>query len=212
MSAVTTLRARLSAPGLQHVMSFRRQVYIKPEDVEKIPSSWKIDFDDTTYWIYPTLDNIICFLCKQKGHLTKSCPTKTSETGETDENKANKTIIDIKKTQNPSDNSTRHPQVSNFPTLSAKRPLSTSSTENKLNTIEPTSSLIFQKPAPPIRTRTFKKSKKTDANPTVKEPTYLPTIETELLANPTKYQYNYVQICELLEKLNQKKTTRSSYQ
>lgn len=81
MSTITTLRAGLNTPSLKHELSFRRQVYIKPEDLNKIPSHCKIDFDDTTYWIYPTLDNMTCFLCKQVGHIAKSCPTKMNPSG-----------------------------------------------------------------------------------------------------------------------------------
>lgn len=74
MSTITTLRAGLNNPAYQYILSFRRKLYIKPEDVRKIPSMWKIDFEDTTYWIYPTLDNMLCFVCKEEGHLAQSCP------------------------------------------------------------------------------------------------------------------------------------------
>ncbi|CAG5100618.1 Protein of unknown function [Cotesia congregata] len=36
VSSITTLRAGLNIPGYQHIMRFRRQAFIKPEDVNKI--------------------------------------------------------------------------------------------------------------------------------------------------------------------------------
>lgn len=54
-------------------MSFRRQMYIHPEDVSEIPESIQINFDETAYWIYFSSDKINCFLCKEEGHLAKHC-------------------------------------------------------------------------------------------------------------------------------------------
>ncbi|KAH0561119.1 hypothetical protein KQX54_013300 [Cotesia glomerata] len=83
-SSITTLRVGLNIPGFQHILSFRRQVYIKPEDVNNIPPLWKIDYDDTTYFIYPSLDAMICFNCKEQGHLARACPTNPNHQGATD--------------------------------------------------------------------------------------------------------------------------------
>lgn len=72
-SQITFIRAGMSEPGYAHVLSFRRQVYIKPEDIEKLPSVMQIHFDNTVYWIYISTDKVSCFRCKEEGHLAKYC-------------------------------------------------------------------------------------------------------------------------------------------
>lgn len=79
-SPITFLRAGLSEPGYAHILSFRRQVYIHPDDLDKIPESIPVDFEETRYWIYPTTDNIACFICKKQGHLAKHCPVNENKT------------------------------------------------------------------------------------------------------------------------------------
>ncbi|KAK2578265.1 hypothetical protein KPH14_012289 [Odynerus spinipes] len=78
-SEITFLRAGLNDPSLSHIMSFRRQVYINPEDVNKLPDSFKMIHDNTTYWIYLSTDSLTCFLCKNEGHVAKNCPTVNNE-------------------------------------------------------------------------------------------------------------------------------------
>jgi hypothetical protein len=72
-SSITFLRVGISQPGFSHILSFRRQVYIHPDDVSKVPSSLKIDFDETSYWLYLSTDGVSCFLCKERGHLARNC-------------------------------------------------------------------------------------------------------------------------------------------
>ncbi|KAI4473072.1 hypothetical protein M0802_016337 [Mischocyttarus mexicanus] len=76
MSAMTFLRAGLTDQGFSHILSFRRQIFITPEDIEKLPESFQITYEDTTYWIYVSSDNISCFLCKKEGHIAKNCSEK----------------------------------------------------------------------------------------------------------------------------------------
>ncbi|KAI4473600.1 hypothetical protein M0802_016035 [Mischocyttarus mexicanus] len=76
MSTMTFLRAGLTDQGFSHILSFRKQIFITPEDIEKLPESFQITYEDTTYWIYVSSDNISCFLCKKEGHIAKNCSEK----------------------------------------------------------------------------------------------------------------------------------------
>ncbi|CAD6210771.1 GSCOCG00010937001-RA-CDS [Cotesia congregata] len=78
-SPITFLRAGLTEPGFNHILSFRRQLYVTPDDVNKIPESLQITFEETKYWIYLTTDTMTCFLCKQEGHIAKQCPNSNNK-------------------------------------------------------------------------------------------------------------------------------------
>ncbi len=49
-------------------------MFVEPND--KLPESTTIFFEDTTYRIYFSADNMCCFVCKQTRHLANQCPTK----------------------------------------------------------------------------------------------------------------------------------------
>lgn len=53
--------------------NFHRQLYIHPEDKEKMPSSILINFDHTDYRIFFSNNTVTCYLCKQIGHITNHC-------------------------------------------------------------------------------------------------------------------------------------------
>ena len=74
VSPITFLRAGLNEPEWTHIMSFRRQVYINPADIDKLPDSLKMTVDETAYYIYISTDTQTCFHCKKEGHLAKHCP------------------------------------------------------------------------------------------------------------------------------------------
>ena len=74
MSKIQKIKATaVSTPGYSHVLSFRRQMYIKPEDISRLPETLKINFEDSNFRIYLSTDKVICFLCKEEGHLQKDC-------------------------------------------------------------------------------------------------------------------------------------------
>lgn len=79
MSAFSTIRNGFSAKELAHVASFRRQVYVTPTDINKIPSKIMIYFEDTEFSIYITSDSTTCFECKKTGHIAKNCPNRSNE-------------------------------------------------------------------------------------------------------------------------------------
>lgn len=83
-SPISFLRAGLHIEGLTHILSFRRQMYVSPEDENKIPSSLLINFENANYRIFLSNDELTCFLCKKIGHTSNNCPKanelKPSET------------------------------------------------------------------------------------------------------------------------------------
>lgn len=86
LSPITFMRVGISEPGFTHIMSFRRQLYVSPEDEKRLPESMQINYDDTNYWIYVTNESMKCFVCNGMGHLAKYCPqSKHQSTQETEE-------------------------------------------------------------------------------------------------------------------------------
>lgn len=74
VSTMSYIRAGTVKPGRSHIMSFRRQIFIKEEDVVHLPVSMQIIDEDIPSWIYFSTDTTNCFLCKQSGHTAKICP------------------------------------------------------------------------------------------------------------------------------------------
>lgn len=74
LSPITFLKVGIPDPGFSHIMSFRRQLYVSPEDERRLPESMQISFEDTNYWIYITNDSMKCFVCNGTGHAAKHCP------------------------------------------------------------------------------------------------------------------------------------------
>lgn len=62
-SRITHVKATVSIEEYKHVVSFRRQVYVKPEDIVKIPEMFKVNFDVINYFIYASADSLRCFTC-----------------------------------------------------------------------------------------------------------------------------------------------------
>lgn len=90
-SGIMFLRAGLDEPGLNHTNSHRRQAYINPDDISKIPKDNKvqINWDGTTYWIYISTELITCYLCKEDGHIARQCPNVDPSTNTKDDDSSN---------------------------------------------------------------------------------------------------------------------------
>lgn len=137
VSSFSDIRASLTKPGRAHILSFRRQVYIKEDDESKLPDSLQILFENTTYWIYLSTDSTCCFICKQNGHIAKLCPNvnATRKTNSSQENKNTATTINTdtdngKRAINPTGNDiqTNDKQDYNRPQSSSALPASSSPT------------------------------------------------------------------------------------
>lgn len=74
MSPITFMKVGVIDPGFSHILSFRRQLYIGPDDECRLPESFQLTFEGTNYWIYTSTDALKCFTCNTLGHLAKNCP------------------------------------------------------------------------------------------------------------------------------------------
>lgn len=73
VTQINHLRAGINIEGFEHIMSFRRQLFIKQEDIPKLPNSLVITLNDSQFRIFFTDDVVTCFLCKASGHTTNNC-------------------------------------------------------------------------------------------------------------------------------------------
>ena len=124
-SKLTFLRAEIQENGFSYIMSFRRQIYINPDDVTKISESFLITHEDTQYRIFVSIDKVSCFLRKQEGHIAKQCnnPTKPIPTNSNQSPKTPKqsthTINTQETTSRPTGNLTGNREINEIATINA---------------------------------------------------------------------------------------------
>lgn len=81
VSPVSFLRAGIAGEEFSHIFSFRRQVYVAPPPTEVVSdaqSSIVITYEGTQYRIFLSYDDMLCFLCRQKGHIASNCTNTDS--------------------------------------------------------------------------------------------------------------------------------------
>lgn len=81
ISPMTFLRAGLPGDEYAHVLSFRRQIFVQPDDNIELPSSLLIKFEGTKYRIFLSCDNV-CYKCRQLGHIANDCPQNNEANAE----------------------------------------------------------------------------------------------------------------------------------
>ena len=67
VSPIFFIRVGFTETEFKHILSFRGQVYSHPDDVNKLPESLQVNYDETSYWIFISTDNLMCFQCKREG-------------------------------------------------------------------------------------------------------------------------------------------------
>jgi len=72
-SPITFLKAGIQVEDFTHILSFRRQTFIKNEDLTKIPTSILINYEDTNYRIFLSDDSLNCYICQTQGHIASQC-------------------------------------------------------------------------------------------------------------------------------------------
>lgn len=73
ISEINYLKAGIKEAGYEHILSFRRQMYIKHEDISKLPGTLLISINETNFRIFFTDDTITCYTCKLTGHTSMNC-------------------------------------------------------------------------------------------------------------------------------------------
>lgn len=73
VSQISHLKAGIFAEGYDHILSFRRQMYIKYDDIPKLPGSLLISENESQFRIFFNDDKITCFTCKSTGHTSLTC-------------------------------------------------------------------------------------------------------------------------------------------
>lgn len=77
---VTYLRAGIHEAQFPHLLSFRRQVLVQPDDVAKLLDTILMKYENTNHNIYINTDTRGCYLCKEEDHTAKDCPSHTRST------------------------------------------------------------------------------------------------------------------------------------
>lgn len=80
---------------LAHISSFRRQVYIHPDDIANVPGSLLIKYDNTDFRILLTDDTLTCFICKQTGHTSNFCKKHLENTNLTNQTAQSTKTVEI---------------------------------------------------------------------------------------------------------------------
>lgn len=72
-SVVSRMKVNVREPGYEHIESHRRQVFVKEEDISKIPDAINLKHNDIEYFIYIGPDVLKCFKCNKTGHKAENC-------------------------------------------------------------------------------------------------------------------------------------------
>ncbi|KAJ3663463.1 hypothetical protein Zmor_007722 [Zophobas morio] len=141
VSPMSFLKARLEGENYAHIRSFRRQIFVQPNDDIELPASLIIKYDNTPYRIFYCYDNV-CFKCRQAGHLASECE-KASNSHETTElsvnvpsgmrpGDGNHPVSEV----SVEDNLTTSSSINSEPTASGSKRQVTSSSDNSPDVME----------------------------------------------------------------------------
>jgi len=78
-SKVSFVKAATTNSRYSHVMSGRRQVYVN--DNCELPSIIEVKYSDETYTVFITSDEMVCYNCKMRGHISSSCKANATDIG-----------------------------------------------------------------------------------------------------------------------------------
>lgn len=73
VSQISYLRAGMQEQEFQHILSFRRQVYINQDEKNEIPETITVDHENITYRIFLSGETTKCTICNRQGHMANQC-------------------------------------------------------------------------------------------------------------------------------------------
>lgn len=208
-SPMTFLRAGIVDPAYTHVLSFRRQIYVLPNEGIELPSSIMISHENVSYRIFLTFDVLTCFLCKNTGHTANQCPqqgiepniTTTSQNNHdnvTPETPNNTHISYITETVDQSSQDMPLDQS----TTGFKRPAPSSTISSAEPHKDTISSPASPEPEFKIPTPQDKKLKKSTSVENLVISDLLKPVEKHINEASPPYVLNYRQITDLFENLS----------
>jgi len=135
VSPIIKLRAGFNIEGFTHIMSFKRQIFVKPDDFENKPTSIIINHEDIAYRIFINDDMVTCFHCKLKGHISNQCPNLKTQLVQnethnisTPETKINENMTLGNKPNPESNEDINNIELNVAPPMGIKRPAPSTST------------------------------------------------------------------------------------
>lgn len=79
-SPIYLIKAGFADPEYCHIVSYRRFLYINPEESATLQPSFLVNYESDSYRIFIQDDEIRCFICKELGHTASKCPNPPMET------------------------------------------------------------------------------------------------------------------------------------
>lgn len=182
ISQITFVRAGMQDPEYQHILSFRRQVFINEEDKNKIPESIFVEYENTSYKLYLSGDTIQCNICKKHGHAENKCHLNKEITETSHINKTStpnqETVCNNTFTQHKPDTSNKqitNTEENNAVTYiadnNAEQPILQNTTTQKKRLASTLSNEETQNESPEENDKNESKNKNTDNTNTKTQPT-----------------------------------------
>ncbi|CAG5096393.1 Similar to Transposon TX1 uncharacterized 82 kDa protein (Xenopus laevis) [Cotesia congregata] len=198
VSKISFLKAGIDKTSYAHCYSLRRQVYIKPEDIDLMPGSFQVNHDGVTNWIYLSSDSIKCFICKEEGHQTKNCPQTNADTFKAPKNPRS-SVTSIESSLPPPPNQHTFDSNNTFRILPAKRSHSNIETSASGSSIQ--TNIVPNKNNNAVK-QISEKSKRTKAEENInnKDKFDLNEVKEEINNNTYKYPLTYLQFLNFLER------------
>ncbi|KAL3277755.1 hypothetical protein HHI36_013095 [Cryptolaemus montrouzieri] len=205
LEPVSTMRSLKISTTLQefsHILSFRRQIFVNPDNIE-IPESLVISYDDISYRIFLTRNAMNCFICKTAGHLATNCSYVPENDKETDpdvnlsQDTSLTTLSNMEidtKTESPAPHN-----VSLSSTSSIDSPNTSKRTSSEISSPSPGSAPQFMRPMlkTPKKKKTDSKALASSMNISISE--MLEPAKDYISQHSNEFPLNFVQLTNLID-------------
>lgn len=201
VSPISFMRAGIPDEQYDHILGFKRQVYIAAGS-KHIQDSMVITFEDTQYRIFLSGENIICHKCSEVGHYGKCNDEKQQEEQERN-NRENELATEDMKNNKPSEEhesekiiNTRNSEPEINPVSKRPRIADEPANENT-STITPTQEALQTNE----QRRKARKQYRSESPPTKSVEELLEPIKEEMTQNQGKYALSYENFKTFIENI-----------